>query len=187
MGDIKTGIRASLLAPGLLFLAAAAAIPSSDTRTIRTSPGPVTRVPRLDPASKIAPQVLAETAGGARASVVVFLADQADVRRANDMKDPDARGWFVYATLKEHAERTQAGLRAFLDARGVSFRSYWAANLLIVTADRRLVELLAARGDVARVDSNRPVRGIDDPVVASLRVAPESPDVVEWEIGRAHV
>jgi subtilisin family serine protease len=69
-----------------------------------------------------------------------------------------------------------------LDARGVSFRSYWAANLLIVTADRRLVELLAARGDVARVDSNRPVRGIEDPVVASLRAAPESPAVAEWGV-----
>src|SRR5512141_1824507 len=172
MGDVRSRIGASLVALGVLLPAAVAVLP----------PGPGSRLPLQDPASKIAPQVRDETAGGESASVVVFLADQADVRRANDMKDPDVRGWFVYSTLKEHAERTQAGLRAFLDSRGVSFRSYWAANLLIVTADRRLVELLAARGDVARVDSNRPVRGIEDPVVASLRLVPESPDVAEWGV-----
>lgn len=167
MGALRTGIRASLAASALLLFAAAVA-PSSDSLQ--------------DAASKIAPQVLKETVGGASTSVVVFLADQADVRRAREMKDSDARGWFVYATLKEHAERTQAGLRAFLDARGASFRSYWAANLLIVTADRKLVDLLAARSDVARVDSNRPVRGIEDPVLASLREAPESVNAVEWGV-----
>jgi subtilisin family serine protease len=131
---------------------------------------------------KIAPQVLAETADGASAPVVVFLADQADLSVAREMKDQDARGWFVYATLKEHAECTQAGLRELLDAQGASYQSYWAANMLIVTADRRLVELVAARGDVARVDSNRPVRSIEDPVVANLRVGSNSPEAVEWGV-----
>jgi len=182
MGDIKSRIRASLVALGLLLLAAVALVPLSKAQAARTSPGPANRLSLQDTAGKIAPQVLAETAEGESASVVVFLADQADVRAANDMKDQDARGWFVYTTLKEHAERTQAGLRELLDARGASYRSYWAANLLIATADRRLVELLAARGDVARVDSNRPVRWIEDPVVASLRVGSDSPDVAEWGV-----
>src|SRR6266542_5590599 len=182
MGDIKSRIRASLVALGLLLLAAVALVPLSKAQAARTSPGPANRLSLQDTAGKIAPQVLAETAEGASASVVVFLADQADVRAADDMKDQDARGWFVYTTLKEHAERTQAGLRKLLDAQGASYRSYWAANLLIASADRRLVELLAARGDVARVDSNRPVRWIEDPVVASLRVGSDSPDIAEWGV-----
>ncbi len=182
MGDIKSRIRASLVALGLLLLAAVALVPLSKAQAARTSPGPANRLSLQDTAGKIAPQVLAETAEGASASVVVFLADQADVRAANDMKDQDARGWFVYTTLKEHAERTQAGLRRLLDAQGASYRSYWAANLLIATADRRLVELLAARGDVARVDSNRPGRWIEDPVVASPRVGSDSADVAEWGV-----
>ncbi|HEV8232239.1 MAG TPA: S8 family serine peptidase, partial [Thermoanaerobaculia bacterium] len=182
MGDIKSRIRASLVALGLLLPAAVALVPLSKAQAARTSPGPVNRLSLQDTAGKIAPQVLAETVDGASASVVVFLADQADVREANEMKNGDARGWFVYTTLKEHAERTQAGLRKLLDAQGASYRSYWAANLLIATADRRLVELLAARGDVARVDSNRPARWIEDPVVAPLRVGSDSPDVAEWGV-----
>src|SRR5438067_234990 len=94
--------------------------------------------------AKIAPQVLADTAGGENASVVILLADQADVSAAYGMNDPDARGWFVYNTLTQHAASSQAGLGAFLDGQGVSFQSFWAANMIVTTADRSLVELLAA-------------------------------------------
>ena len=61
--------------------------------------------------AKIAPEVLADTADGKSASVVILLADQADVSAAYAMKDQDARGWFVYNTLTQHAARTQASLR----------------------------------------------------------------------------
>src|SRR6478609_367100 len=113
--------------------------------------------------AKIAPDVLAETDGGGSASVVIMLAEQADVSAANQMTDQDARGWFVYNTLRQHAERTQAGLRADLDARGVTYQSFWAANMLVATVDRALIETLAARDDVARIDSNREARWIEPP------------------------
>ena len=85
---------------------------------------------------KIAPEVLADTADGKNASVVILLADQADVSAAYGMKDQDARGWFVYNTLTQHAARTQAGLQAFLTAQGASYQSFWAANMIVATADR---------------------------------------------------
>ena len=75
-------------------------------------------------AAKIAPEVLAETADGGSASIVILLADQADVSAAHEMKDQDARGWFVYNTLTQHAARTQAALRAELEGRGVSYQSF---------------------------------------------------------------
>ena len=115
--------------------------------------------------------MLAETADGKSASVVILLADQADVSAAYEMKDQDARGWFVYNTLTQHAARTQAGLQAFLTARGVSYQSFWAANMIVATADRSLVESLAARADVARIDSNKPARWIEDPEIANFGVA----------------
>ena len=40
-----------------------------------------------------------------------YLTEQADVSAAFAMKDQDARGWFVYNTLTQHAARTQVGLR----------------------------------------------------------------------------
>ena len=61
-----------------------------------------------------------ETADGKSTSVVIMLADQADVSAADTMKDQDARGWYVYNTLTQHAARTQVGLQEFLKSQGVS-------------------------------------------------------------------
>src|ERR1700674_1751151 len=138
---------------------------------------------------KIAPQVLADTIGGNNASVVILLADQADVSAAYDMKDQDARGWFVYNTLTQHAARTQAGLRAFLEAQGISYQSFWAANMVVTAADRTLVESLAARDDVARIDSNNAARWIEKPEIGNFAVTPssvDSPSVVEWGVSNVN-
>ena len=146
---------------------------------------PQTTAGSLTAGVKIAPEVLADTADGKSASVVILLADQADVSAAYAMKDQDARGWFVYNTLTQHAARTQVGLQAFLTAQGASYQSFWAANMIVATADRSLVESLAARADVARIDSNKPARWIEDPEVANFEVAPSSPtvpDAAEWGV-----
>jgi serine protease AprX len=135
--------------------------------------------------AKIAPQVLAETADGAIASVVILLADQADVSAAYEMKDQDARGWFVYNTLTQHAARTQVDLKTFLQAKGVSYQSFWAANMIVATADRSLVEALASRAEVARVDSNKAARWIEDPEVANFATSfsgPTAPNTAEWGV-----
>src|SRR5213078_2723661 len=90
--------------------------------------------------AKIAPEVAEEITNGGTTSVVIMMAEQADVSAAYAMKDQDARGWFVYNTLTQHARRTQAGLQAFLSAAGVNYQSFWVANMIVATADRRLVE-----------------------------------------------
>jgi serine protease AprX len=143
----------------------------------------------LEPAVKIAPEVMADTADGKSASVVILLADQADVSAAYAMTDQDARGWYAYNTLRQHAARTQAGLQEFLTLRGAGYQSFWVANMIVVTADRSLVESLAARADVARVDSNRPARWIEDPEIANFEVTPASPNVVtavEWGVSNVN-
>src|SRR2546429_736153 len=146
--------------------------------------GKASAQPRTAPAlaNKIAPEVLADTAGGKSASVVIFLADQADVSAAHAIRDQDARGWYVYNTLTQHAAQTQVGLKNFLNSKGVSYQSFWAANMLVATADRALVEALAARPDVAQVDSNRATRWIEDPSIANFGVTPENPSVIEWGV-----
>src|SRR5438094_9077393 len=117
------------------------------------------------PTNRSAPEVLADTAGGKSASVIFLLADQADVSAGYGMKDQDARGWSVYDTLTQHATRTQIGLRNLLNSRRVSYQSFWVVNMLVAMADRALVEAVAARADVARVDSNRSTHWIEDPSI----------------------
>jgi len=134
------------------------------------------------PTNKIAPEVLADTASGKSASVIFLLADQADVSAGYGMKDQDARGWSVYNTLSQHAARTQKGIRNLLDSRGVTYQSFWVVNMIIANADRALVETVAARPDVARVDSNRPTRWIEDPSIANFGVTSGNPSTIEWNV-----
>jgi subtilisin family serine protease len=131
---------------------------------------------------KIAPEVLADTADGRSASVIILLADQADVSAGYGMRDQDARGWFVYNTLSQHAALTQSGIRNLLNSKGVTYQSFWVVNMIVANADRALVETLAARPDVARVDSNRSTRWIEDPSIANFGVTPSNPAVVEWGV-----
>src|SRR5438105_6199921 len=92
-----------------------------------------------DQSNKVERAVLEDTANGKSASFVVLMAGQANLSAAYGMKDQDARGWYVYNSLTSYAARTQAGVRAMLDAQGVPYRSFWAANMFIVTANRALV------------------------------------------------
>ena len=85
--------------------------------------------------AKIENRVLSDTATGHQASFVIYLKDQANLSKAYGMKNQDARGWYVYRTLKSHAARTQAPIKALLASRGVSYRSFWVANVLIASGD----------------------------------------------------
>ena len=139
----------------------------------------------VDPATKVSDAVREDTSKGKKAEVVILLADQADVSAAYDIKDEDERGWFVYNTLTTHAAVTQADLQSFLTAEDVKFRSFWVANMLVATVDASLVDRLAERSDVARVDSNRPTRWIEAPELANEKDATRSSDApaaIEWGV-----
>ena len=101
--------------------------------------------------SKADPALLAETAGGATAEFLVVLDAQGDLSGAARLGDKVARGQYVYATLTAVAARTQAPLRAQLDARGATYRAYWATNMLWVRGHPGRVQTLAARPGVSLV------------------------------------
>jgi serine protease AprX len=154
-----------------LCLAAAAVVVLQSSRTVSSQRRPTTIRTSTSATdlvkSKTAPGVLAEVANGGTASVIVFLSDQADLSAANDIKDQDERGWYVYNTLKTRADLSQAPIKKLLDSQGVRYLFFWAANMLVVDADQKLVDQLAARFDIARIDSNDPVRWIEDPIIAN--------------------
>ena len=127
-------------------------------------------------AAPIEGKVLDQLAASGEASVAILLKDQADLSAAYAMGE-DARGRYVYKTLKSHAERTQAPIKSLLASRGVSYRSYWVANVLYATGDRALIESLAARSDVKTIESNAKFRGVPERVDAPDEVS--SPDTVE--------
>jgi serine protease AprX len=112
---------------------------------------------------KISNDVLqATTNSGSTTSFIILLEDQADLSEAYNIEDQDARGWFVYNTLREHAARTQAPIIDQLEGEGVAYTSFWAANMIVAEGDRSLVDALAARPDVKVIESNEPTDWIQD-------------------------
>jgi uncharacterized repeat protein (TIGR01451 family) len=110
------------------------------------------------PSVKIAHQVWEATTGDSEAEFLVVLAEQADLSAAARLPSREARLRYVYNTLRETAVRTQAPLRAELDAAVVAYRSFYIANVLVVKGDRTLVTRLAARPEVARIVANPQIR-----------------------------
>jgi serine protease AprX len=125
----------------------------------------------MAPSDKIAPWVLAHTANGARAEFLVVLTQHADLSRAAELSTKLAKGRYVYRTLWDAAQTSQAPLIAWLQARGVEYRSYYIVNLIWVKADRAVAEALAARSDVARIEGNPQIRAIEP-----QPIGPASPD-----------
>jgi subtilisin family serine protease len=135
-----------------------------------------------DWSSKVAPRVLQETSRGATASFLVVMRSQADVSAADSLGTKLAKGQFVYRTLRTNADRTQAPVRALLDARGVAYETHFLVNLIAVTrGDRSLVQTLAARSDVASIDVNDWVKSSILPTKPAI-LTPRGPNGVEWNV-----
>jgi subtilisin family serine protease len=128
--------------------------------------------------------VLADTAGGGRADFILVLAEQADLGAARALRTRQARGWYVYQTLRETAERTQAPLLKQLDALGLPHRSYYVANLIAVQGDRAAVSALAAHPLVARIEADAPLpAALPAPEPSGPAQALGSASV-EWNVAR---
>ncbi len=88
---------------------------------------------------------------------------------------------FVFERLTATAKRSQAPLLAELARLGAPQRSFWAANFVWTEGDLALAQTLAARGDVARLDTN-PRLILEEPTVDLDALLPDAPDAVEWNI-----
>jgi subtilisin family serine protease len=132
---------------------------------------------------KIAARVLAETANGGRTEALVVLSEQADLRSAAALPTKLDKGRFVVNALREVATRTQAPIRRFLDQRGIPYQSFYIVNMIKVTGDRSLMQELAARNDVNRIDANPHVRTAL-PTPTGVDSKTDSVTTVEWNVQR---
>ncbi len=108
--------------------------------------------------AKIEPWVMENTRAGAQAEFFVVLAKQANLMEATKLKSKLSKGTFVYQTLFRTAQETQKPIRAWLDAHGVEYRSFYLVNAILVKGDRSLAQRLASRSDVQRIDGNPEMR-----------------------------
>jgi serine protease AprX len=160
----------------------------------------------LSNSATISPHVLAAIEGGASASFLVIMREQADVGAAASLPTKSEKGRFVYETLRQTALRTQAPLRAELDRAGVRYRSFYIVNMIELTGKLGLVLQLAARPDVARIEANPQISNIksqlsnlnyqtlnlkfqtstSEPAIRNLQSAIQNQPSIEWNIQKVN-
>lgn len=108
--------------------------------------------------AKVDAWVLERATPTREAEFLVLLGEQADLAGAWELRGKTARGRYVFERLREVARRTQGPVVDELRAAGVEHRPFWIANMIWVKGDLGVVERMARRADVARVDANPWVR-----------------------------
>ncbi|MBK8835368.1 MAG: S8 family serine peptidase [Anaerolineae bacterium] len=137
--------------------------------------------PPADAPEAISRSVLDQTAGGGKAEFLVVLKEQADLSGAALLNSRLEKTRFVVARLREAANRSQNPVIEALKAAGAPARPFYVVNAILTTGDRALVEALARRSDVRRIDGNPLVRARPETKVEApaLEDAPAAPAAIE--------
>jgi serine protease AprX len=102
--------------------------------------------------SKINANLQAELAKRTTVNCLVVLREQADLSAANTLPTKDDKGWYVYNTLTQTADRSQKALKTLLRNENVQFQSFWAVNALhIEGANAAFLQKVAALTEVAEI------------------------------------
>lgn len=94
-------------------------------------------------------------------------------------------------TLRATAEVSQADLRAWLDAQGIAYRPFWIVNMIEASLTAGQMDVLAARGDIEAIKSNRAMplqlpADFAESGAMPLPNQPAIPSAVEWGVNRIH-
>jgi serine protease AprX len=129
---------------------------------------------------KIDPRVLVDSSGGRAAHFIVAMRDQANLATTLDTaRSRIALGREVVSNLESTASTSQAPLRTELARLGVRYRPFWIANAIAVTARRSVIEAIAARSDVERIEADRAFHGIES---TTGKKASKRGTGVEWNV-----
>jgi len=135
----------------------------------------------VDPAGKIDPLVLADTAGGRSAHFLVVLKSQVNTRLVA-AQNAGFPGQAVYTALSQAARTTQPAVVAALRQLGAPAATYTVVNLVATQGDRPVVDAMAARPDVAYIT---PDDAFKVPLEQPEAVA-AAPQAVQWNLSLVH-
>ncbi|MEW5806161.1 MAG: S8 family serine peptidase [Acidobacteriota bacterium] len=132
---------------------------------------------------KISPWLGRELAKGPAEMIVIFE-DKAPLHQLPKGLDPISRKEIVVSLLKNISEKSQKRLRDHLESKGITVRSYFIINALLVRGDLTLANWIASQTEVAKIVGN--------PHIRQVLPVPESPSSsgsflgVEWGIQAIH-
>jgi hypothetical protein len=112
----------------------------------------------------------------------VILKDQADLSQAAQINDLVSRRTFVYKTLTNEANSTQAGLRQTLDRFNIHYIPFYLVNAMEVDGGALIRLYLLSRPEVDRIIPSPRLRAIPQltpPMSGKLSSVPVNP---EWNV-----
>ena len=124
--------------------------------------------------SKVDPWVF-ETSVDGPTEFLVVLEEQADLSEAASLQTKAEKSVFVYSILTKIANQSQPDvLKALADFSRISqtkieYRAFWVANAIWVRGDAELIEMLARRSDIARLQANPSVH-LEDLFLCRIRL-----------------
>jgi serine protease AprX len=173
-------VRTLFLIGTLIFALGASAPPNGQVAASSFQDGPAAW------RAKVAPQVLVQAASGATEFLVVLKA-QADLSAAQGLPTKAQKGEYVYQQLSQLATRTQKPVIAELKALGASYQPFWVTNMIWVRGDAAIVQAMAQRADVARLEANPWVQmDLSQPAQAQIIQSPTSTNSVEMSINQVN-
>jgi serine protease AprX len=137
---------------------------------------------------KLAPWVLDRMAKDELIECLVVLRERADLSGAARFSDKEEKGRFVRDALWARAQQSQRGLLQWLSDNGVEHRAFYIVNTVWVKAGRGIIEQLAARPEVERIDGNPRIKNNLTPqptkeelaaAVATAARAKAAPEAIE--------
>jgi subtilisin family serine protease len=139
-------------------------------------------------ANKIEPWVIAHTANGQQAELMVVLVDQVDLRPAAALATKNEKSRYVHDALWNKSQAAQGPILQWLRERGLEYRSFYIVNGILVKGSREVAEALAARPDVARVEGNPQIRNVLPQPITTVEAPsqPETPNAVQSNINYTH-
>jgi len=177
-------MRTSRFATLLLILAAVGVLVGGLAASAKSKKRPPTKLSQelqQKALRKLSSWVLQQTSAGEETEFLVMLQDQADLSGADSLETKEEKGRYVFETLLARARETQAPLLGWLDERGIRHRAFYIVNTILVKGSREVAIELAARDDVARIEGNPQLQGIqpigaDNDITANLV---ESQEIIE--------
>jgi serine protease AprX len=94
----------------------------------------------------------------------------------------------VYDALRNKSQTTQGPILQWLRERGIEHRSFYIVNAILVKGSREIVEALASRRDVARVEGNPHIQNVvlQPGHVVETPSQPQTPATIEPGINYTH-
>jgi subtilisin family serine protease len=113
---------------------------------------------------------------------LIVFREQADISGAQSIPDRTRRIAFIYQTLTDTAERTQAPVRTELDRLGLEYRPHYLINMIEVRGRTDLMSRFTGRSDVQEVLRNPNVRMANYNETMDLLALPIPGQGAEWNI-----